>query len=209
MERAESCRTTGTGRDSVEAPSAWRECARPCTDLRSIHEQVLPFMLGEFLSAIFDVSVRAGADVRQHPCWCDNCGAQFKSGTPSPPKRARGLASPWSPSTPSTPSSPSTWRSPAPPVLLPGEAVAESLSSDGSRSVRAVQFPGAVILRYFDIRSGQLQLRGAARAKGPAEPEDRFDDADPDPSDSCAAHYKTPPRDIVRRILTAPSEVPS
>ena len=38
-------------------------------------------MLGEFLSAIFDVSVRAGADVRQHPCWCDNCGAQFKSGT--------------------------------------------------------------------------------------------------------------------------------
>ena len=128
---------------------------------------------------------------------------------PSPPKRAHGLASPWSPSTPSTPSSPSTWRSPAPSVLLPGEAVAESFSRDGSHSARSVQFPGAVILRYSDIRSGQLQLRGGARAKGPAEPEGRFDDADPDPTDSCAAQHKTPPRDIVRRSLTAPSEVPS
>jgi hypothetical protein len=45
---------------------------------------------------------------------------------PSPCKRGRWHQHSCSPSTPSTPSSPSTWRSPAPPVLLPGEAVAES-----------------------------------------------------------------------------------
>ena len=43
------------------APSAWREGARPCADLRSIQQHALPFLLGEFVSAIFAVSAVTAA----------------------------------------------------------------------------------------------------------------------------------------------------
>jgi len=99
----------------------------------------------------------------------------------SPRKRRCGSAISCSPSTTSTPSSPSTWPSPCPPVLTADQITAETVSRDGSRSVRAIQFPGAVLLHYSDLRTGALHVRaGGARAAAAALEPGRFDDADPD-----------------------------
>ena len=69
---------------------------------------------------------------------------------PSPHKRARLQQNP----------SPSAWRSPEAPILQPGEVEAETRSRDGSRSVRAFQFPGAVLLRYFCLHEKNINIRG-------------------------------------------------
>ncbi|OUV14312.1 MAG: hypothetical protein CBC46_06160, partial [Verrucomicrobiaceae bacterium TMED86] len=66
-------------------------------------------------------------------------------------------------------------------ITSTGSVTAETVSQDGSRSVRAIQFPGAVLLRYFDLRTGALHIRaGGARAAAAALEPGRFDDADPD-----------------------------
>ena len=91
----------------------------------------------------------------------------------SPRKRRRGSDTSWHLS---SPPSPSTLRSPPPPVLEAGQITAEDVSQDGSRSVGAIQFPGAVLLRYSHLGTGELHVRaGGARAAAAALEPGRFD----------------------------------